>query len=94
MTRFGYDQVMKTVQISHLKAHLSEHLRDVRAGETLTVLDRATPVAQIVPLRGGGKRLAVRPARVAFGRVARPTATDVSSQALAEALAAERQTAR
>ncbi len=40
---------MKRVGIAELKAHLSEHLRSVRAGRTLTVLDRDTPVARIVP---------------------------------------------
>jgi prevent-host-death family protein len=40
---------MKRVGIAELKAHLSEFLRSVRAGRTLTVLDRDTPVARIVP---------------------------------------------
>ena len=40
---------MNRVGIADLKAHLSEHLRRVRRGRTLTVLDRDTPVAQIVP---------------------------------------------
>jgi prevent-host-death family protein len=40
---------MIKVGIAELKAHLSEHLRKVRAGRTLTVLDRDTPVARIVP---------------------------------------------
>jgi prevent-host-death family protein len=40
---------MSKVRIADLKAHLSEHLRSVRAGRTLTVLDRNTPVARIVP---------------------------------------------
>jgi prevent-host-death family protein len=40
---------MSDVRIADLKAHLSEHLRSVRNGGTLTVLDRDTPVARIVP---------------------------------------------
>jgi antitoxin (DNA-binding transcriptional repressor) of toxin-antitoxin stability system len=40
---------MKDVGIADLKAHLSEHLRSVRNGSTLTVLDRDTPIARIVP---------------------------------------------
>ena len=40
---------MSKVGIGDLKAHLSEHLRKVRRGHTLTVLDRETPVARIVP---------------------------------------------
>ncbi|MGH9482754.1 MAG: type II toxin-antitoxin system Phd/YefM family antitoxin [Terriglobales bacterium] len=42
---------MKTVRIAQLKARLSEYLRAVRRGETIGVLDRETPVAQIVPVR-------------------------------------------
>ena len=40
---------MSDVRIADLKARLSEHLRTVRNGGTLTVLDRDTPVARIVP---------------------------------------------
>jgi prevent-host-death family protein len=40
---------MRKVRIAELKARLSEHLRSVRNGETLTVLDRETPIARIVP---------------------------------------------
>jgi len=42
---------MKQVRIAELKARLSEYLRAVRQGETIAVLDRETPVAQIVPVR-------------------------------------------
>jgi len=42
---------MKQVRIAELKARLSEYLRAVRGGETIAVLDRETPVAQIVPVR-------------------------------------------
>ena len=40
---------MKEIGIAELKARLSEHLRSVRKGRTLTVFDRDTPVARIVP---------------------------------------------
>jgi prevent-host-death family protein len=40
---------MKGVGIADLKARLSEHLKAVRKGRSLTVLDRDTPVARIVP---------------------------------------------
>ena len=49
MTSYGYNSVMTTVRIAELKSRLSEHLRSVRKGRTLTVLDRGTPVARIVP---------------------------------------------
>jgi len=41
---------MSDVRIADLKARLSEHLRSVRNGGTLTVLDRDTPVARIIPV--------------------------------------------
>ena len=41
--------VMSDVGIAELKARLSEHLRSVRSGGTVTVLDRDTPIARIVP---------------------------------------------
>ncbi len=41
---------MSDVRIADLKARLSEHLRSVRNGGTVTVLDRDTPVARIVPI--------------------------------------------
>jgi prevent-host-death family protein len=49
VTTHDHDQVMSKVGIADLKAHLSQHLRKVRRGRTITVLDRDTPVAQIVP---------------------------------------------
>jgi prevent-host-death family protein len=52
VTSDDHNQVMTKVGIADLKAHLSEHLRKVRAGRTLTVVDRDTPIAQIVPYDG------------------------------------------
>jgi len=49
MTNYDYNMVMTTVRIAELKSRLSAHLRSVRNGRTLTVLDRDTPIAQIVP---------------------------------------------
>ena len=42
---------MKQVRIAELKARLSEYLRVVRGGESIAVLDRDTPIAQLVPVR-------------------------------------------
>ncbi len=56
MTSTGYLVVMKRVGVADLKAHLSGHLRTVKKGETLVVVERGTPVARIVPeadLRSG-----------------------------------------
>ena len=52
---------MSDVRIAELKAHLSEHLRSVRNGETVTVLDRDTPIARIVPY--GSRPLEIRRAK-------------------------------
>jgi antitoxin (DNA-binding transcriptional repressor) of toxin-antitoxin stability system len=41
---------MKAVNIAELKTHLSRHLREVRAGRVLTVLDRNTPIARLAPI--------------------------------------------
>lgn len=49
VTYRDYNIVMSDVRIADLKARLSEHLRSVRNGSTLTVFDRDTPVARIVP---------------------------------------------
>ena len=42
--------VMKTMNIAHLKSHLSSALREVAAGERILILDRKRPVAEIVPI--------------------------------------------
>jgi prevent-host-death family protein len=49
MTINSYHMVMMEVRIADLKSRLSEHLRRVRRGESITVLDRETPVARLVP---------------------------------------------
>lgn len=50
MTTYGHNEVMKKVGVAELKSRLSEYLRAVRRGETIAVLDRQTPIAQIVPV--------------------------------------------
>ena len=72
---------MKAVRIAELKSRLSEYLRAVRNGETISVLDRETPVAQIVPVRA---RVALRIRKPAPGtpspnrvRLPKPVKLDV-----------------
>ncbi|OLC09091.1 MAG: hypothetical protein AUG01_08040 [Candidatus Rokubacteria bacterium 13_1_20CM_2_69_58] len=63
---------MDTVGIAELKARLSEHLRAVRRGRTLTVLDRDRPVARIVPYDTERRPpLTVRSPRPGAARLAR-----------------------
>jgi antitoxin (DNA-binding transcriptional repressor) of toxin-antitoxin stability system len=54
---------MDTVRIADLKARLSEHLRAVRRGRTLTVLDRDRAIARIVPYDGERRPLSIRSPR-------------------------------
>jgi antitoxin (DNA-binding transcriptional repressor) of toxin-antitoxin stability system len=51
---------MRRVRIAELKAHLSEHLRSVRQGRSLTVLDRDTPIACLVPYGRRAEALTIR----------------------------------
>ena len=51
MTISSHNMVMRQVGIAELKSRLSEYLRAVRGGETIAVLDRDTPIAQLVPVR-------------------------------------------
>ena len=57
----------RKVKISELKAKLSEHLRHVRKGHTITVMDRDTPIAEIVP-----PRKAVEKPKLTFVNVPEP----------------------
>lgn len=53
---------MKTrVGVAELKARFSEYLRLVRRGGSVTVLDRDTPVAQLMPVEARESRLQIRP---------------------------------
>ena len=61
LTIYDYHLVMKTtVRIAELKSRLSEYVRRVRRGQTITVLDRDTPVARLEPIDAAAARLAVR----------------------------------
>ena len=60
MTRYDYHMTMTGIRIADLKSRLSEHLRKVRAGSSLTILDRDTPIARIVPWKAGDGPLKVR----------------------------------
>jgi prevent-host-death family protein len=42
---------MAKVGIADLKARLSEHLRSVKNGRVVTILDRDTPIARLVPYK-------------------------------------------
>jgi prevent-host-death family protein len=60
MTRCDYIVTMNGVRVADLKSKLSEHLRKVRTGRSVTVLDRNTPIARIVPYEDTSSSLTVR----------------------------------
>jgi len=68
MVIYDYLMVMKSVRVADLKAHLSEHLRSVRRGHPIAVMDRDTPIAQILPLRSEPGDLPVRQAKSGAGK--------------------------
>jgi prevent-host-death family protein len=77
---------MTTVRIAELKAHLSQYLRRVRRGHVVTVLDRETPIAHLVPHAKDADRLSVRrplPSAPPLHRVPLPPRLKVSVDAVA-----------
>ncbi|HEX6137264.1 MAG TPA: hypothetical protein VF059_06370 [Casimicrobiaceae bacterium] len=65
-----------------MKSRLSEHLRKVRAGRSLTILDRDTPIARIVPWQVGDATLKTRApvaGAPALGKVRLPAPLPVRS---------------
>ncbi len=84
--------VMKAIKIAELKSHLSQHLRTVRAGEILTVLDRTTPVARVVPLDSGDDVVVTRPAAGSppIGRIPLPASMKINVDVVALLLAERR----
>lgn len=62
---------MTKVRISELKSHLARHLRAAEAGEVIEVLDRARPIARLVPVEGAADGLELIPASRSFAAVRR-----------------------
>ena len=80
------------VKIAELKSRLSEYLRVVRKGHTLTVVDRETPIARLVPVEEGAGEITVRhplPGAPKLSRVALPPPLLVKTDAV-DLLLAER----
>ena len=68
MTIYGHNMVMKSdhedsVRIADFKARMGRHLSKVRRGHPLTLLDRNTPIAEIVPYSPGGRLKIRKPTR-------------------------------
>jgi len=83
------DRPRKPLRVAELKAHLSAYLRAVRAGRPLTIYDRDTPVARLVPVEPGPEELPSRKARRRLDEVRLPPPLRRSFGS-AEALRAER----
>lgn len=62
----------RSVRIADLKASLSKHLRAAQRGQSVTVLDRDTPIARIVPVDQPAERLVTRPASLDWHDVELP----------------------
>lgn len=50
----------RTVKVAELKARLSAYLRAARGGHPVTVCDRDTPIARLVPYEAGPEPLTTR----------------------------------
>jgi len=86
---------MRRAPVTELKNRLSHYLRLVARGETVTVLDRGKPVAQLTPIGSaepelqrlaadGVVRLPVRPAPKSFWTRRLPSSKTPVSEALVE----------
>jgi len=62
------DKAMRRVGIAQLKDNLSLHLRSVEAGEVVEVMDRARPIARIVPVTPR-RSVTIRPSKRPFATV-------------------------
>lgn len=98
MTIYDYIVTMKktpekTVKVAELKARLSAYLRAARRGHPVTVCDRDTPIARLVPYTPDGEPLAVRHAIRALHSVPLPRPLGRRVDSLA-ALLEERQPSR
>ncbi len=98
MTCYDYSVTMKElpvteVRLADFKARLSEYLRRVRRGQVLTLLNRDTPVARVLPWEPASTALPVRPPirRLRDVPLPRPSAGGTDSLA---ALLEERQRVR
>jgi len=98
MTRYDHIVTMskngeKTVKVAELKAQLSAYLREVRRGHAVTVCDRDTPVARLVPYAAVDESLASKLPIRNWGEMKLPAPLGHRVDSLA-ALLEERQSSR
>lgn len=75
---------MSSIGIAALKARLSEHLRAVRKGRSLIVVDRTTPIARLVPYQEHA--VEIRKASRPVGELRLPPAPKAATDSLAALL--------
>ncbi len=80
---------MNQVNVTILKAKLSEKLAEVKAGASFEVTDRRTPIARLIPMDSGEDNLVERRAIAGFKPVRPQKAVSVKLE-WRELLAAER----
>ena len=54
--RSGYNSYMKKATIAHLKNNLSRYLSYVRRGGRITIFNRDTPIAELIPARAASSQ--------------------------------------
>lgn len=98
MTRYDYLLTMsenreKSVKVAELKAQLSAYLRAARRGEAVTVCDRDTPIARLIPYGTVAEPLTSRAPTRAWGSTTLPPPLGRPVDSLT-ALLEERQSSR
>ena len=53
--------VISRINVADAKAHLSQYLRRVKAGETIVICERNVPIAEIRPLVSRPRERSLRP---------------------------------
>lgn len=87
------DQPVVEVRVADFKARLSAYLRRVRRGQVLTLLNRDTPVARVLPWEPISAALPIRAAIRRLQEVKLPASVTGPTDSLA-ALLEERQRGR
>ncbi len=60
---------MRKAKVSELKSRLSSYLAEVRAGDSLIVCDRATPIARLIPFEEETEGFKIREASRPIGEL-------------------------
>ena len=75
LAKSGYNATMTTISIDEIQRNLMAYLEQVKAGETLLILENGEPVAEIKPVVHNGA--ALRPYALCAGEFRVPDDFDV-----------------